>query len=72
LVVIRKLIGVALVLLALALFADPVLTFVQAARMHAAGLGPHALGGVAYLLSAGGFSLIVGLYLLTGGKNRKV
>jgi hypothetical protein len=68
----RRIAGIALIALALFLFAGPALTFFQVWRTHAAGLGPRAVTGVAYLLTAGGFCLIAGLYFLTAGKNKKV
>ena len=68
----RRIVGVVLILAALALFAGPAMTLVEVWRSHAAGLGPRAVNGVSYLVTAGAFCLIAGLYVLTGGKKKKV
>jgi hypothetical protein len=68
----RKIGGVVLILAALLLFAGPALTLIEVWRSHAVGLGPRAVNGVSYLITAGGFCLIAGLYFLTGGKKKKV
>jgi hypothetical protein len=68
----RRIGGVVLILAALALFAGPALTLAEVWRTHAAGLGPRAVNGVSYLVTAGAFCLLAGLYFLTGGKKKKV
>ena len=68
----RRIGGVVLILAALALFAGPALTLIEVWRSHAAGLGPRAVNGVSYLVTAGAFCLLAGLYFLTGGKKKKV
>jgi hypothetical protein len=67
----RRIGGVVLILVALALFAGPALTLVEVWRSHAAGLGPRAVNGVSYLVTAGAFCLIAGLYFLKGEKNKR-
>jgi hypothetical protein len=68
----QKVGGAILILAALALFAGPAQTLIEVWRSHAAGLGPRAVNGVSYLVTAGAFCLIAGLYFLTGGKKKKV
>jgi LPXTG-motif cell wall-anchored protein len=68
----RKVGGVVLILAALALFAGPAQMLIEVWRSHAAGLGPRAVNGVSYLVTAGAFCLIAGLYFLTGRKKKKV
>jgi hypothetical protein len=62
--------GIALILLAALLTISPIQTFLKVQELHAKGLGPHAVGGVAYLLTTAAFCLLVGLYLLKGAKNK--
>jgi hypothetical protein len=69
---VRNIGGVALILVALALLAGPAMTLVQVLQSHASGLGPRAVNGVSYLVTAGAFCLLAGLYVLTGGKKKKV
>lgn len=67
---VKRIGGVFLVLVALGFFAGPALTVAEVWRSHAAGLGPHAVTGVSYLVTVGLFCLIAGLYFLTGGKKK--
>jgi hypothetical protein len=62
----RRLGGIAMIALALLLAVGPVLTFVKVMQVHAVGIGPRAVDGIAYLLPTAGFCLLVGLYLFTG------
>jgi hypothetical protein len=71
-VVIRKIGGVLLLLFGLVMLAGPVSLLIWGSGMHTVGFGREMVGVVAYQVTAGAMALLAGLYLLTGGKNKKV
>ena len=66
---IRKICGVVILLFGLVMLAGPASMLVTGSAAH---MGREVVGPLAYQLTAGGMALLVGLYLLTGGKKKKV